>query len=145
MTPRPHIGGSLVVVVGTFALAVVFGRLLVFAPSWLCVLALTIGVIGVVSLPDDDRIATANRVREALSILQIPISIAAEHYMAWDYREFKRALNGETKLDWWRLVMIGSEFRRVYAMLELRDLGLPTFAQTALKIDSALVATKRLA
>ena len=78
-----------------------------------------------------------------VSILQIPISTAAEQYMDWTYRDFKRALNGEIKLDWWRLVMIGPEFRRVYAMLELRDLGLPTFAKTALTVESALDATKR--
>jgi hypothetical protein len=100
--------------------------------------------MGLVALDDEERVATANRVREVLGILGIAQTTAAEQYMRWDRKSFERALAGEQKLDWWRLAMLGPEFRRLYALLELRDLGLPTLVKAWLKVEPALDQFKRV-
>lgn len=142
---RPLMWGPLFGVVATFALVYGLTRACLLLPMP-AILALIAGsMAGLVSLPEDDRIATSARVREVLSILQIPVSKAAVSYMAWDLRAFERALAGEQKLDWWRLAMIGPEFRRLFAMLELRDLGLPSLARAACRIDLLLEQVRRSA
>lgn len=134
MRTRPQIGGWVIpVIVGVVAFVA-----LCYLPSQAALLAAMCAALGLVAVAEEDRLATANRVKEALSILQIPVSKAAEVYMDWDYREFKRALNCETKLDLWRLHMLGPEFRRVYAVLELRDLGAPSLFRRFLKIEPAI-------
>lgn len=127
-----------VIVLGTFVV-------MVHLPVSISLIVALASTLGLVSLADEDRRATAQRVREALSILRIPIKTAAEQYMDTDMRSFERALAGEQKLDLWRLAMIGPEFRRVYALLELRDLGLPQLARTAIKIEPAVQSMKESA
>lgn len=101
--------------------------------------------LGAVQLRDDQYRARAHRIREALGIVGIPLTTAAREYMQMDPGDFVRALSGERKLDDWRLEMLGDEFMRVLALLELRDRGLPDLAQTALKITPSLLDIKRSA
>lgn len=93
--------------------------------------------LGLVSLTDEQRRTKAARVREAIAICGFNLRTAA-HTMGLDPAELNRALSADRKLDTWRLEMLGDEFMRVLALLELRDRGLPSLAKTAVKIAPAL-------
>lgn len=141
MRARPHVWGPLLWTVLVALLAFALVRLPVDVAYVLSILS----ALGLVALSEDRVRDKARRIREALSILQIPVTKAATHHMAWDAREFERALAGERKLDEWRLEMLGPEFQRVLAVLTLRDLGFPAIVSTALKIEPAIAQMKESA
>jgi hypothetical protein len=86
---------------------------LMHVPIGVSCLTLSLSVTGLVALSDDQRRAKADRIREALSILRIPITTAARQYMQMDPADLERGLSGDRKLDAWRLEMLGPEFQRV--------------------------------
>jgi hypothetical protein len=49
------------------------------------------------------------------------------------------------KLDYWRLAMLGDEFMRTLAFLSVRDLDLPAYIKTAIKIETVVKVTKEIA
>jgi hypothetical protein len=118
---------------------------LMHLPIGVSFLTLSLSLTGLVAVPEDERRAKAERIREALSILRIPITTAARQYMQMDPADLERGLTGERKLDAWRLEMLGPEFQRVLALLTLRDLGLPALARTAIKIEPMLQHMKESA
>lgn len=103
---------------------------------------LTLIILGLVLLTDDQRRTAANRIREALRLADLGIRKAALH-MELDPSDFERALSGERKLDLWRLEMLPDAFHQHFHLLGLRDRGLPDTAMAALKIAPALLDLKR--
>jgi hypothetical protein len=126
----------------------------VHAATWLALVAvLTVGLVklpsrlvqvvalssiaGLVKLSDDQRRSKANRIRKALDICGFSLTTAARTAQM-DIGDFSRMLSGGRTLDDWRLEMLGDEFMRTLALLELQDRGLPEFARTALKVQPML-------
>jgi hypothetical protein len=126
----------------------------VHAATWLALVAvLTVGLLklptrlvqvvalssiaGLVKLSDDQRRSKANRIRKALDICWFSLTTAARTAQM-DIGDFSRMLSGGRTLDDWRLEMLGDEFMRTLALLELQDRGLPEFARTALKVQPML-------
>jgi hypothetical protein len=93
--------------------------------------------LGLVSLPDSKRQAVKARRLEALRILNISLTDAAQ-LMGMHLSDLSNALAGLNKLDDWRWQMLPDEWHRVYALLVLRDRGLPEFAETIVKIQDVL-------
>jgi len=101
-------------------------------------------------LTEELRRAKALRIREALRYSDIGISKAAgylyrdgETAEAWERArrrapDLEKALNGERVLDLWRLERLPLVFHQHYALLELRDRGLPDYARTCVKASLGL-------
>lgn len=123
--------------------ALVAGLTTVFCvlPSWIAHWAVLASVAGLVALPDEKRRAKANRIRKAMDICGYSLTTAART-ADMDIGDFSRMLTGEKPLNDWRLEMLGDEFIRTLAFLEVQDRGLPEFARTAVQVDLALGAAK---
>lgn len=141
MRARPTTWGPIT----TVTVAVGALVLLLQCPLWVRDALALLAALGLVSLAEEQRLATAKRWREALSAHQIPVTKAATEYMRWDVREFERALAGERKLDAWRLEMLPVEVRQTYALLTLRDLGVPEVFRTFLRVHPVLESMKERA
>lgn len=97
----------------------------------------TLAGAGLVQLTDEQRRRTAARIRQALLSANIGIRQAAR-IMEMDPTDFERALNGDRKLDTWRLEMLPLEYQREYAVLLLADTGLPERINRLLQMVPAL-------
>lgn len=102
-------------------------------------LALLFGTV-LLPLSDEAIRAKAARIREALRLADISPSKAALYIYGRDGREsdFVKALKCERTLDTWKLERLPADFHRYYALLELRDRGLPDYARTFVKIAAAV-------
>jgi hypothetical protein len=94
---------------------------------------LSLAVLGVVQLTQEQRERGAQRIREALRRADLGIRKAALH-MEVDPSDFERALKGEQKLDLWRLEMLPDAFWREYWPLLARDKGAPQIFSTWLTV-----------
>lgn len=111
---------------------------LLWVPSRIVHVIAVSSVAGLVRLSDEQRRSKATRIRKALDICGYSLTTAART-ADMDIADFSRMLTGERSLDDWRLEMLGDEFMRILALLELQDRGLPDFARTAVKIHPMLV------
>lgn len=110
--------------------------------TWLTALSVFC-VLGLVQLDEEQRQQTRERIREGLRRAGIPITKAAEHYMLMDPSAFDSALNGERKLDYWRLEMLPESFWQEYWVLLARDKGLPDQVRTFVHAMPALLGMSR--
>jgi hypothetical protein len=107
-------------------------------PAWVAHLAIVASLWGLVALSDDARRAKAARIRSALDICGYSLTTAART-ANMDIADFSRMLTDPAKkLDDWRLEMLGDEFMRTLALLELKDRGLPEFARAAVMVEPFL-------
>lgn len=101
-----------------------------------------LALFGVVQLTDAHLRATAQRIREALTLCGLQQKEAA-YLIGLDPSDFQKALDGQRKLDLWRLEMLPEDFQRHYSLLVLRDRGLPDYARTALKVAAEVLSLPR--
>lgn len=106
-------------------------------------------VLGAVLLPLSEEAirCKANRIREALRLADISPTKAALYIYGDEKRlpDFVNALSCNRALDAWKLELLPDEFHRIYAVLELRDRGLPLLAQAFLKIAVAVDGQREIA
>jgi hypothetical protein len=117
---------------------------LLYVPPRLVQMVALASMAGLVKLSDDQRRSKANRIRKALDICGYSLTTAART-ADMDIADFSRMLSGGRTLDEWRLEMLGDEFMRTLALLELQDRGLPEFARVAVKVQPMMTATKERA
>lgn len=107
-------------------------------PPWVAHLVIVGALGGLVALSDDARRAKTARIRSAMDICGYSLTTAART-ANMDIADFSRMLTDPAKkLDDWRLEMLGDEFMRTLALLELKDRGLPAFARAAVMVDPFL-------
>jgi hypothetical protein len=97
--------------------------------------------LGLVQLTDNERRQVGARVREALRRADISLKDAAAQ-MRMDPADLTRALDGERKLDLYRLEMLEGKFHTEWWPLLARDKGLPEMFHTWLKSLPVLFAAK---
>lgn len=96
--------------------------------------------LGLVQLTEDQRQQVGARVREALRRADISLKSAAAQ-MQMDPADLTRALDGERKLDLYRLEMLEPVFHQEWWPLVARDKGVPEVFGTWLKALPVLFAT----
>jgi hypothetical protein len=90
-------------------------------------------VLGMVVLTDEQRAHAVKRIREALRMADISVSKAAL-WMNLELRDLERGFSCERKLDVFRLEMLPDAFHQYYALVSLRDRGLPPLSLTSLMV-----------
>lgn len=104
-------------------------------------LLISISGLGLVQLEESKRRGVGDRVRDALNRAHIPLKEAAA-IMKMDQGDLTRALNGEMKLDLYRLEMLPDEFHQEWWPLQAHAKGVPELFKTWLKVLPVLVAVE---
>lgn len=97
-------------------------------------LVLTAALLAVVNATDWH--ATAQRIRRALQLADIPVKTACAD-MGLDRSQFEQGLNGDGHLSMKRLSCLPEAFHQWYAVLLAKDYGMPGEYQPARRLQDA--------